>query len=107
MTVSATVSATAADRAGRDNTPDLTDAPRDTTIGAAGSRGAASPAGLPGDPRDDAALADDLDAGTHGENGDDGDGEGWPSSPFACVDTAFAALTTEPDPLRIDLSHLD
>lgn len=32
---------------------------------------------------------------------------GWPSSPFACVDTAFAALTCDPDPLSIDLSHLD
>ncbi|MER7276649.1 hypothetical protein ABT369_19615 [Dactylosporangium sp. NPDC000244] len=35
------------------------------------------------------------------------DGEGWPSSPFTCVDVAFAALTCDPDPLRIDLSHLD
>ncbi|MET7398019.1 hypothetical protein ABZS66_31465 [Dactylosporangium sp. NPDC005572] len=34
---------------------------------------------------------------------DDG---GWPSSPFACVDAAFAALTCDPDPLSIDLTGL-
>ena len=51
--------------------------------------------------------ATDLDAGIRDRDGDDDGHEGWPSSPFACVDAAFAALTSEPHPLRIDLSHLD
>ncbi|GAA3292654.1 hypothetical protein Dvina_51685 [Dactylosporangium vinaceum] len=78
-----TVSATAAHRADRDTSRDVPD-----DIGTAPLAGTAGTA------------ADDIaDAAS--------DGGAWPSSPFACVDAAFTALTSEPHPLRIDLSHLD
>ena len=30
----------------------------------------------------------------------------WPGSPLAAADAAFAALTTDPDPLTLDLDTL-
>src|SRR5690242_6810624 len=70
-------------------------------------------AGIPGRPHDTvrldgtADLTTDPDDSNDDDDGDDGpEADVWPSSPFACVDVAFAALTCDPDPLRIDLSHL-
>lgn len=123
-----TVSATAADRAGRDTTRNLPDDIRPDTAGSAvADTAVAAPAADPGRPASAARrpagerTADDpspdFDPNDDGETDDgetdDGqddageDSEAWPSSPFACVDAAFTALTTEPHPLRIDLSHLD
>ncbi|MFC5005412.1 hypothetical protein ACFPIJ_47220 [Dactylosporangium cerinum] len=60
---------------------------------------------MTGATRDDTAgprpEASDVAAGRPVDDGS------WPTSPFGCVDAAFAALTCDPHPLRIDLSHLD
>ncbi|MEV4511523.1 hypothetical protein AB0K00_21425 [Dactylosporangium sp. NPDC049525] len=84
--------------AGTDDT--ARDTARDTGRAAATSRPAvngtarAVPGRGPADPgRADAASG--------------ADDEVWPSSPFACVDTAFTALVTGPDPLSIDLTGMD
>ncbi|MEV4539310.1 hypothetical protein AB0J82_36610 [Asanoa sp. NPDC049518] len=39
--------------------------------------------------------------------GADTDAGRWPTSPFACVDTAFAALTNGPNPLAVDGDRFD
>ena len=48
------------------------------------------------------------DTGTLHEDTDVGElAAGWPRSPFACVDTAFTALTIGPAPLTVDGDRLD
>ena len=111
------VSTTAATRTARDTTPDNAG---DTTCDTAGA-----PAGDATSTHADAAATAPASAIAadhqvdHVTGHEDPDGaatdrdestagqDGWPSSPFACVDAAFAALTCDPDPLRIDLSHLE
>ncbi|MFG2043974.1 hypothetical protein [Dactylosporangium sp. NPDC048998] len=96
MTVSA-----AAHHADRDTAADTTPdgrvtatAPPDTAAGHPAAAGAGPSV------QDHAGACTARDGRTAGQ-------EDWPSSPFACVDAAFAALTCDPDPLCIDLSHLD